>query len=71
MSKQGRHWVKDEVFEFEDGVDIYDFIKQLNEKYEEITRELNVGIHRAVTVSIEDLEKPSLVLSIYKSEGGF
>lgn len=71
MSRQARHWVKDIIFEFEDGITLYDFVKQLENKHEEITRELGVGINRAITVSIEDLYEPKLVLSVYKSEGGF
>ena len=71
MSKEERKWVRDVIFEFEDGVTVYDFIRQLKDKKEEITRELGVGINMAITVSIEDLEKPEIVLSVYKSDGGF
>lgn len=71
MSRLDRVWVKDIIFEFEDGITIYDFITKLQKKHEEITRELGVGINRAVTISIEDLDKPEIVLSVYKSDGGF
>lgn len=48
-----RKFVKDVVFEFEDGITIYDFIRQLKDKEEEITRELGVG----------------MAYSIFKSQG--
>ena len=66
-----RKFVKDVVFEFEDGITIYDFIRQLKDKEEEITRELGVGVNRRITISIEDSKKPEIILSVYKSDGGF
>lgn len=70
MTRIRRQYIREEIIEIDYPLRVYDLCKLLKEKDEEIGRELGVGIHYVVTVeSPEDVN--GLVLSVYKSEGGF